>query len=105
MHDDRRRLLASTLSASALGLAALLAACTGLMWPPRVRYSEAELNQMLGRRFPLEKRVLEVVDLSLANPQLTLRPESRRLATRFDLQASDRLTGQRWRGEVALEYG
>jgi hypothetical protein len=49
--------------------------------------------------------VLEVVELSLANPRLTLKPDSKRLATSFELLASDRLTGQRWRGEVALEYG
>ena len=73
------------------------------MAPPRVRYSEGELNQMLARHFPLERRVLEVIELSLANPQLTLKPEAGRLATHFDLQASERLTGQRWHGEVALD--
>lgn len=42
MHHERRRLLGAT----ALGLASLLAAaCAGLMGPPHVRYSEAELNQ------------------------------------------------------------
>ena len=101
MHPVRRR----RLGAFSLALAALLAACTGLMAPPRVRYSEGELNQMLARHFPLERRVLEVIELSLANPQLTLKPEAGRLATHFDLQASDRLSGQRWHGEVALDYG
>lgn len=82
-----------------------LAGCTGLMGPPRVAYSEAELNQMLGRRFPLEKRVMEALDLSLANPRLTLRPDAGRLATEFDLLANDRLFGHSWHGQLALEYG
>ncbi|HEV8690700.1 MAG TPA: hypothetical protein VGQ91_10420 [Ideonella sp.] len=101
MHAIRRRLL----GAIPLALAVALGACAGLTTPPHVRYSEAELNQMLARRFPLEGRVLEVIELSLAKPLLTLKPESRRLATRFELQASERLSGQRWHGEVALDYG
>lgn len=98
----RRQLLARGL---VVGAAVALSACAGLMGPPRVAYSEAELNQMLGRRFPLEKRVMEALDLSLANPRLTLRPEVGRLATEFDLLANDRLFGHSWRGQLALEYG
>lgn len=99
---SRRRSLSRALVAAA-GVA--LAGCANLMGPPRVAYSEAELNQMLGRRFPLEKRVLEALDLSLANPRLTLRPEAGRLATEFDLLASDRLFGHSWHGQLALDYG
>ncbi|HEX5686499.1 MAG TPA: hypothetical protein VFY73_20920 [Ideonella sp.] len=99
---SRRRSLVRALAA---GAGAALAGCTGLMGAPRVAYGEAELNQMLGRRFPLERRVLEALDLSLANPRLTLRPEAARLATEFDLLARDRVFGHSWRGQLALDYG
>jgi hypothetical protein len=82
-----------------------LSGCTSLAGPPRVAYSEAELNRMLVRRFPLEKRVMDMLDLSLTNPRLTLRPDAGRLATEIELLASDRLWGHRWRGQMALEYG
>jgi hypothetical protein len=84
--------------------AALLGACAGLIGPPRVHFSQAELNQMLARRFPVEKRLLQTLDVSLNHPSLGLRPESNRLATAFDISASDRLFGQRWQGRLALEY-
>ena len=87
-----------------LGTTALLGACAGLMGPPRVHFSEGELNQMLARRFPVEKRLLQTLDVTLSSPQLGLRPEANRLATSFDLVATDRLFGQRWQGRLALEY-
>lgn len=60
---------------------------------------------MLQRRFPLRKRVGELLELSLANPRLSLRPGAGRLATEFDLLAEERLLGHRWSGQIALEYG
>ncbi|MFO1338516.1 MAG: hypothetical protein U1F53_09805 [Burkholderiaceae bacterium] len=85
------------------GLAA--GACTGLMGPPQVSYSEAELNQMLARRFPLEKRVAGMLDVSLSNPRLALKGGAGRLSTEFDLQASDRLLGNAWQGHLSIDYG
>jgi hypothetical protein len=95
-----------TLAGLCLGLAgtALLGACAGLMGPPRVHFSEGELNQMLARRFPAEKRLLQTLDVTLSHPDLRLKPETDRLATSFDITAADRLFGQRWQGHLALEY-
>jgi len=88
----------------ALGSAALVGACAGLIGPPRVHFSEAELNRLLARRFPVEKRLLQTLDVTLNHPSLSLQPESNRLATSFDISAADRLFGQRWQGRLALEY-
>jgi hypothetical protein len=87
-----------------LGAAAVLSGCAGLMGPPRVHFSEGDLNQMLVRRFPVEKRLLQTLDVTLSRPNLSLRPEANRLATSFDIVATDRLFGQRWQGRLALEY-
>ena len=105
VNHSRRRWAAVVPVATLVGIAGVLSGCTGLVGPPRVAYSEAELNQMLMRRFPLEKRVMEMLELSLSNPRLTLRPEAGRLATEVDLLANDRLWGHRWRGQLAIEYG
>ena len=102
---SRRHAVFKLARCASLGSMASLVACTGLMGPPRVAYSEAELNQMLMRRFPLRKRVGEVLELSLANPRLSLRAGAGRLATEFDLSAEERLLGHRWTGQLALEYG
>lgn len=101
-----RRALGRAASTFTLGAVTMgLFGCNGLMGPPHVAYSEAELNQMLARRFPIEKRVMEMLELSLANPKLALRPEAGRIATEFDLLAYERLSGRRWQGQLALEYG
>lgn len=93
-----------TLGCALAGLAAL-GGCAGLMGPPQVAYSEAELNQMLAKRFPLEKRVAGMLDVSLANPRLALKGGAGRLSTEFDLQAQDRLQGKTWQGHLSLDYG
>jgi hypothetical protein len=101
-----RRALAGAVSTFTLAAVTVgLSGCHSLMGPPHLAYSEAELNQMLVRRFPIEKRVMEMLELSLANPRLTLRPGAGRIATEFDLLANERLGGRRWQGQLALEYG
>lgn len=90
----------------ALAVTLALGACTGLVGPPQVSYSEAELNQMLARRFPLEKRVVGVLDVSLSNPRLVLKADGPgRMTTAFDIEAQDRLAGHSWRGYLKLEHG
>jgi hypothetical protein len=101
--DPGRRLSVLGLGMT-LGGVAVLSACVGLIGSSRVHFSQAELNQMLARRFPVEKRLLQTLDVSLNHPSLGLRPESNRLATSFDISASDRLFGQHWQGRLALEY-
>jgi hypothetical protein len=91
------------LAAAAVILA--LSACAMWAGPRSVVYSEADLNQMLARRFPLDKRVLDVLDLTLSQPQLSLQPDSNRLRTAFDLGANDRLFGHAWKGRIDVAYG
>ncbi len=49
-----------------------LQACATLA--PTVSFSERELQAKLERRFPMQKRLLGVVDATLTQPKLTLRP-------------------------------
>jgi hypothetical protein len=102
---DRRRF--GLAAGAALGLGALLAAagCAGLGGPTTVSISESELALLLARQFPMERKVLEVVDLQVTNPQLRLLPEQNRIASEFDIFALERLLGSRTQGHVALDYG
>lgn len=97
----RRRFV--LLAAAVLG--AGLSGCAGLVGNRTVSLSESELTLLLARQFPLERKVLEVVDLQVANPQLRLLPESNRIATELDVFALDRLFGSRAQGHVKLDYG
>jgi hypothetical protein len=98
--SSRRGALAGL--ASLLGLA--LAGCAGL-GPRNLTLSQADLQTLIERQFPRERRVLEVVDLSLARPVVRLLPERNRIATELDLSAVERLSGRSLGGRLALDHG
>jgi hypothetical protein len=86
------------------GLIALSAGCAHFATRP-LSLSQAELQSRLDRHFPLERRVLEVFDTTLARPTVRLVPERNRLATTLELTALERLSGRTLRGSLALEHG
>jgi hypothetical protein len=91
------------LAALAPLVALLLAACAGLGGPPTVRLSEGELDRLVQKRLPLERRVLEVFDVTLPAARLKLLPERNRLWVALDAQVRERLLGAQWKGQLALD--
>lgn len=87
-----------------LPLLLLLAGCAGLSGPREVRVSSDELQRAIERQFPQQRRLLEIVDVTVARPVLRLLPERNRIATDLDLSAAERLSGRVVRGRLALEY-
>lgn len=86
------------------GLAAL-AGCAWLPPPDRVVLSEADLADALARSFPLQRQLLDVLDVRVSQPRLTLLPQTNRLAARVEVRALDRLFGQAFTGRIAFETG
>ncbi len=101
----RRQLLRTsaiaTLTATLSGSALL--GCVAVGGPGTVTLSEAELNTLLARRFPLSQRVMEVADVNASAPRLTLLPERRRLALAVTLAMRERLLGKRFGGQLAFD--
>ena len=100
--------LPSTRRRTLIGLAgcvvvASLAACAGL-GPRNVTLSAADLQTLIERQFPRERRLLEMVDVSMARPVVRLLPERNRISTEIDLSASERLSGRSVRGSLALDH-
>lgn len=87
-----------------LGSLVALGGCAGLGGPRSVTLSEAELNTLLARQFPIDRRVLEVLDVNVSSPRLRLLPERNRLATELDVRAGERLGGRTVRGSLSLDY-
>jgi hypothetical protein len=85
-------------------LAVLLAACAGLGGPTVVTIGEAELAALVERRFPFDRRILEVIDVRVGTPRLTLLPERNRLATELQVEMSDRVFRRGFSGRIALDY-
>ena len=96
---------ASALWAGVLALLALLSGCAGLIGSHDVDISESQLTLLLARQFPMERKVMEVVDLSITNPVLTLIPQGNRIGTELDVAAIDRLFGNTASAHVKLDYG
>lgn len=83
-------------------VAGLLAGCAQVMGPRTLSWSQAELNQMLARRFPIDRRLLQVIDVEVSQPALTLLPQSNRVAVDIHLALKDRWSGTPLQGHLAL---
>ena len=101
MQTQRRRIVAAALA----GPLAALAGCAGLFGPPTVRLSESELHRLAQRAFPVQRRVLEVMDTTVANPRLRLLPDTNRIGALLDIGARDRLFGGVWQGQLDFDAG
>lgn len=84
-------------------VALLLAGCAGV--PRSITLSEAELQTQLARRFPMQRSLLDSIDLQLSDPRLRVDAAAGRLATELVLQASERRSGRSLQGRMALDYG
>ncbi|MGO4325634.1 DUF1439 domain-containing protein [Cupriavidus sp. 2TAF22] len=98
---NRRRWLAAS---GALAFAAALAGCA--MFGNDYTFSQSQLQAALERKFPFNKRYMELFDIQLANPRLTLDPERNRVNVQFDATIDNRLFfGQPLTGRFALDSG
>ena len=97
--------LASATGALCAGVLAAISGCTSLLGTHDVDISESQLTVLMARQFPMERKVMEVIDLNITNPVLTLIPESNRVGTELDVTAIDRLFGSTALGHVKLDYG
>ena len=96
---------AAALCAGVLAMLALLSGCASLVGTHDVDISESQLNLLLARQFPMERKVLEVIDLDITNPVIALIPQDNRVGTELDVAANDRLFGSSAMGHVKLDYG
>lgn len=88
---SRRRLALVGLGGALLGG---LAGCAGLGGPQVITLGQADLDRLLARKFPMTRRVLELLDVTLSAPRLQLLPERNRIAVALALASQERVTGQ-----------
>lgn len=67
-----------------------------------VRMSADELTQKMARRFPLEKGVGGLLDITLANPRVDLSEEDNRITTTFDTIVKLPLTSKTLHGSLKV---
>ncbi|NUZ06020.1 DUF1439 domain-containing protein [Piscinibacter koreensis] len=90
----RRSLLGALLAIPFTGCAALA--------PPRsIEVPEARLREVVGERFPIERRLLDIVDLRVARPRLRLDAAADRVGIDLDVRIAERIAGATYDGVLA----
>lgn len=99
----RRALLITLAGLPGAGTLLLGSGCAGLGGPTVITLGETELAGLVGRAFPLQRRVLELLDVQMSAPRLRLLPERNRLAVDLALQTQERLLGHSGRGQLQFD--
>ncbi|WP_075111714.1 DUF1439 domain-containing protein [Noviherbaspirillum massiliense] len=88
--------------ATAFVLALMLSACASLLGPRNVDIPLSRLQEAVARKFPFDYRYLELFDMHLANPQVSLQPDSNRILTSMDAAVTPPFLKQKWQGNFAI---
>src|SRR5438105_12507950 len=85
--------------------AALLVACATVTGQRVMTFSEADMARLLEQHGPFQRRLLEVLYVRVQRPTVRLVPSSNRLASSFDIAATERVSRTTLSGRIAIEYG
>jgi hypothetical protein len=99
----RRQCLRWWPAAAGLAWIGTLGGCAGITGPRVITLGERDLNTLVGRAFPLQRRVLDLLEVEAAAPRVRLLPERNRLAVDVGLTVRDRLSGRRQAGQLAFD--
>lgn len=98
---NRRRAFAQLIT---LALAAgILPGCAGVLGPRSVTISEEELTHHLAQRFPVERSLLDWIDLRLDTPRVVLRPDTNRVAVEMGFELRERLSRRSFPLRIGLD--
>lgn len=90
------------MGAMMLAVVLLVTGCAGLFGQRNVDISLAQLQDHLSNRFPFKSRYLEVFDIHLSNPQLSLQPGTNRVVTTVSANVLPTFLKQPWSGTFTL---
>ncbi len=99
---QRRRLLRAT-PVLALLVPLAMGGCAGLLGPPTVTLSEAELARLMERNFPVDRTLLDIFDVTVNAPRVRLLPEANRIAATVGVRARNRLFALGWQGQIDFD--
>jgi hypothetical protein len=82
---------------------AALASCAGMGGPTTVTLTASDIERLVQRRFPIDKRMLEVFDVTMNAPRISLLPERNRVAAVVKVNARSILVRGSWEGQLTLD--
>ena len=102
----RRRVLRWLLPAAGAALAVAACAATGGLGAARsYTLSEARLGELVAQRFPMQRSVQGLANVTLHTPRMRLLPERNRLGTVVGMRVAEPFTGTEYDGQIELDYG
>jgi hypothetical protein len=110
------RALRSFMHSTAIALAVLafsltFSGCAALQPGPKtIRLDQAQLLQLIGKQFPLNQKLFEVLEVALGSPKLKFDTQANRIVTALDLSVTPTGLGQALSqrsvsGGMELSYG
>jgi len=90
-----------TLAAAIVG-ASLLSSCASVLGPRQVELPLYKLQSSLDKRFPIDQRLLQLFDVRLSKPQLSIQPEQDRVALALNASVSPPFARDAWAGSMAF---
>lgn len=100
----KRRSVALLCSSAVAALAAVVAVgCAGFGAAATVTLHADDIQALLQKSFPRERRLLDAVDVSIAAPRTRLLPDSNRIGAVLDVQARERIFGGSWSGRLDFD--
>ena len=101
----RRQAVMTPLAAALAAAAAWLGGCASLVVPRSIEVPQERLQEALAARFPIVRRVADGIELTIAVPRLTMRPEENRVAVECEVSGGAGLLGRPIVGVLAISHG
>ncbi len=99
------RVLPAWIFAISLIAAALLPAAQAAPGAKTYTVPLEQMQQGVDKKFPVRKRLADIVDIQVQSPRLKLLPALNRLGTELDMNVLERIGGRNYSGVLLLDYG
>ena len=80
----------------------MLGGCASLIGSHDVAIPLTNMQQSLQKKFPFNNRYLDLFDISVNNPQLTLQPDTNRVVTALDARVAPPFLKKPWEGKLVI---
>jgi len=84
------------------GLLFLVTACASLIGSHEREVPLSKLQQALQTKFPFNNRYLDLFDITVSNPKLSLQPDTNRVITALDARIAPAFLKKPWEGKLVL---
>lgn len=88
-----------------LALLTLLSGCASLLPPQEIEIPLSRLQKSAEQNFPVNARYLDLFDVTVSNPRLSLQPAADRLVLGLDARVQPPLIKTPWQGELLVSGG